>query len=204
MIGETLLYLLATDLRELADEELRACLELIAGSGSDPVQEVQEKALDLLQHDQLDRTEIESLPEDYPDLLPSQMSGYEESLDQFDALLEQLFEDDSLENNGKVERFRACLEILHDEGGWEDRSEAARGLATLEEELFRARDAYQANPMTIEQCNPRSVVSHQSLLDAFDIWQKAFRLAHQGELAEALEVAVEGTYLFAAVKQWAN
>ena len=204
MIGELLLYLLVTDLRELGDEDIRDVLELLVGVPNEPLLEIQERALDQLQADVLDRDEIEAYPEGYSQLLPASMAGFAEAQDRFDEVLEELFEDESIEENQRVERFRHCLELMMETGDWKARSEAARGIGALEEELFQLRHSYLATPLRIDQCSVSSVVAHLALLEAFEAWTDAFREAHSGELEEALETAVEGTCVFHAVEQWAD
>lgn len=204
MIGELLCYLLVTDLRELTDEDIREVLELLVGIPKEPLLEVQERALDQLLADVLDRDEIEGYPEDYSQLLPETMSGYAEAQEQFDEILEELFEDESVEDNPRIERFRCCLELMMDTGDWKARSEAARGIGALEEELFQLRHHYLGTPLRIDQLSASSVVGHLALLEAFETWTDAFREAHHGELDAALETAVEGTCVFHAVEQWAE
>lgn len=192
---------MVTDLRELADDDIRDYLELMAGQPIEPLLDVQEQALEHLRGDTIDRKRVAALVEEYIDLLPSQMNDYQDWLDRSDELLEEVFEDDAIEDNERVVRFRNCLEMLGEESDWQERSEAARGLATLEEELFAFRDDYQQRPLVLDECNARSVVVHQLLLEGFETWQEAFRQAHRGELEEALETAVEATCLFEVVER---
>ena len=203
MIGELLLYLLVTDLRGLSDDDIREFLYLLVGCTKAPLHELQEEAVLQLQADTVDRDRIAEFPYEHPDLLPESMDGFEEALERFESLLEEALADDEVEDNGRVERFRVCLEMLADDSDWQQRSEAARGVGTLEEELFCYRDGYLAEPLRVEECSARSVVAHNNLLEAFDAWQDAFRRAHRGELDEALESAVEATGLFVAVERWA-
>lgn len=208
MIGELLLHLMVRDLREFSDQEIRDYLELVAGLPPDeerPRQsELQEQALDQLEANVPDRETVATWPETFEELLPPAMQGYGSAVDEFEQLLERLFDEEDLEETERVERFRACLELLDEPGDWQERSEAARGMGTLEEELFQARDDYLKRPVALNECSPASVVAHQQLLDGFEIWQGAFRQAHGNELDEALESAVEGTYIFRAVECWSR
>lgn len=203
MVGEVLLYLMVTDLRELGDDDIREVLELLVGC-TDELLPVQEEALEQLQAEALDRDLIQELPDEYAESLPERMEGYEEALQEFDEVLEEALEDESLEDNDRVERFRACLELLDEESDWQQRSEAARGVGTLEEELFLLRSDYLSQPLRLEDCCPDSVIAHRMLLEGFECWQEAIRLMHQGELEEALETAVEACGLFLAVERWAQ
>lgn len=203
MIGELLLYLMVTDLRELGDEDLRDFLELVVGYPPAPeLEELQERALDQLEADVPARDELAAWPDEYPELLPPAMSGYPEAVEQFDAVLESVYEEEDVEDCERVVRFRTCLELLLDDSAWQQRAEAARGLGTLEEEMFQFRNGYAGRPMTLEECTPASVVAHRSLLEGFEVWQEAFRLAHRDDLEEALQVAVEGTCILRAVERW--
>lgn len=128
------------------------------------------------------------------------------ALERFDELVNESLEklDSEEEEVARLLRFHSCLELLHGSTAWQDRSEAARGLATLEEEVLSLRDAYLQAQMKIEECSPASVVAHRQLLEAFEVWQEAFRLVHQGELEEALDAAGEATGIFLAVESWAR
>lgn len=204
MIGDLLLYLLVTDLRELSDEDLRDYLELLVGCPHEPLLDVQEAALEHLQSEAMDRDEIEGLAEDYSEHLPSSFADYHKTQEEFDEILEEFYENEEIEESDKVERFRLCLELLDESTDWQERSRAARGMGVLEEELFQSRNQYRAQPFHSSQCSPVSVVAHRNLLDGFEIWLDAFRLAHKGELDEALETAVEGTCVLYAVERWAQ
>lgn len=196
MTGEMLLYLMVADLREFTDEE--------------PVQalhELRERILDQLEVEVPDREAVADWPEEFAEeLLPPTMQGYPLALERFDELVDESLEklDSEEEEVARLLRFHSCLELLHGSTAWQDRSEAARGLATLEEEVLALRDTYLQIPMKIEECSPASVVAHRQLLEAFEVWQEAFRLVHQGELEEALDAAGEATGIFLAVESWAR
>lgn len=204
MIGTLLLYTLVSDLRELGDEDLRELLEVILGEPEIQGTELEQAVGTLLEEEDLDREAVKELPLEFAEFLPQSMEAYEDALDAFDRILEQMLENEELEENHRVELFRYCLELLHDDEGWESSSEAARGIGTLEEELYSHRDAYEEQPLQLEECSSHSVVGHLHLREGFETWREAFRLAHSGELEEALEAAVEATCLFAAVEEWAR
>lgn len=205
MIGELLLYLMVTDLREVGDEELRDYLEVMLGllAETDDSPELRERTLDQLEAGAPDREAIAAWPDEYLELLPTTMAGYDEALERFDQLLEEVFEGEQ-EATDRLARFRHCLELLQGTDEWQPRAEAARGIGALEEELFQCRDDYVAIPISLDQCSPASVVAHRYLLEGFETWQDAFRLAHSGELDEALDTAIEGTCVFRAVEQWSQ
>ena len=204
MIGTLLLYILVRDLRELGDEDLRELLEVMLGEPEIQGSELEQTLGSLLEQEELDREAVKELPLEFTDFLPESMENYEEALDSFDQIFEQMLEKEELEENHRVERFRYCLDLLQDDEGWESSSEAARGIGTLEEELYSHRDAYEEQPLKMEECSSHSVVGHLNLQEGFETWREAFRLAHGGELDEALEAAVEATCLFAAVEEWAQ
>ncbi|HIB64584.1 MAG TPA: hypothetical protein EYO33_05615 [Phycisphaerales bacterium] len=204
MIGTLLLYILVRDTRELGDEELRELLEIMLGVAGAQCGELKQTLEALLEAEELDREAIKELPLEFVELLPEQMKDYDQALYSFHLILEEMLEKEELEENHRVERFRYCLELLHDDEGWESSSEAARGIGTLEEELYSHRDAYEEKPLKLEECNSYSVIGHLNLQEGFETWREAFRLAHGGELEDALEAAVEATGLFAAVEEWAQ
>ena len=211
MTSEMLLYLMVTDLREFTDDELRDYLELLLGQPdtepAEALHELRELILDQLEADTLDREKIADWPEEFAEqLLPESMQGYPLAVDRFEELVEGALErlDGEEEEVARLLRFHSCLELLHASTAWRDRSEAARGLATLEEEVLAFRDAYLTAPVKMEECSPASVVAHRQLLEAFEVWQEAFRLVHQGKLEDALDAAGEATGLFIAVESWAQ
>ncbi len=207
MLGQLLLYLMVTDLREASDDDLRTFLEVLLRSCSQQTsvggQELQEEVLDQLAIDSPDRDAIAGWPDDFAELLPPAMGRYPEALDLFEGLLEELPEAGTGDTD-RLARFRSCLDLVALSQGWEERSEAARGLATLEEELFALRDQYVVRPMTMRECSPASVVGHRYLLEALDTWQEAFRLTHRGKLEEAWSCAGEADHILRGLVTWAE
>lgn len=204
MSATLLLYILVRDLREFGDDDLREILTFIVGDPEAQDSELQTAAEALLESDTLDRDAIQELPIEFLEWLPKTMEDYEEALTSFDGILEAALEEEGIEDNDRVERFRYCLELLIEDDDWQSHSEAARGIGTLEEELYLHRDEYEAQPMTLEECSAQAVVGHLNLREGFETWREAFRLAHEGELEDALETAVEATCLFVAVERWSE
>jgi hypothetical protein len=201
-IGDSLLFIMVSDLQGVSDRELRELLKVLARSPSGSG--LQGRASEQLRTTVLDREEIEAFPDDYPELLPKSMAGYQAARNRFEGLLESLFRDDSVQENQKFDRFRTCLERLMSSSEPGEQAEASLGVTTLQKELFSARDQYTAKPLRLEDCTPASVVAHRNLLEGFDIWLAAFELAHRNEYEEALETALEGACIFFAVDRWAE
>lgn len=207
MIGELLLYIMTTELRELSDEELCDVLELLVGCPQESqgeLEELQSRALDLLEAGVPDRDQMKLLADDFCELLPPGVSGFVEEMERFDELLAEVLEDEQMEDAEPLGRLHHCLELLSDDSDWQARSEAARGLGTLEEEMFQAEEGYRLLPFTLDQCAAHSLVAHRNLLEGFETWREAFRFAHQGELEEALDSAYDGTCLLRAVELWSE
>lgn len=213
---ELLLLLAVTDLHESGDDEVGEYLEHLLGALEDDLEdgamsdelrpsclELRESILDQMEKDAPEREEVAQWLFDYAEVLPEDMTGFSDEVERFDRLLEALFEEDEIEEVERVRRFLQCIELL-EEDEWKQRSEAARGLGTLEEEMFTLRDDYLTVPMELKDCDAHSVVTRVHMLEAFATWQKAFRNAHQGQLDEAADNALEGACLFTAVERWAG
>lgn len=206
-MGELLLYLALVDLCEFSDDELRDYLELMLGSlmareRTAATEALQEELFCQLEASAPDRKTISVWYQEYPDLLPDSVADLPDRLEEFDTFLEALFEDERLEEDPRLDRFRDCLELLADDAGWQQRSQAARGLAGLEEELGVHRRAYLAVPKTMQGCTTAALIAHMNLMEGFEMWQTAFRKVHKGKLEEALDSAFEGTCLFHATELW--
>ena len=212
--SDLLLLVAVTDLHESGDDEVGEYLEHLLGALEDDLEDglfegdelqdcrdFRESLLDQMEQESPDRDTILEWMFEFETLLPESMIGLSDRLDTFDQLLEQVFEEDQVEEVDRLGRFFHCLDLLESQE-WKDRSEAARGLATLEEEIFVLRDDYQAVPLELPECDSHSVITHIHLLEAFEAWQKAFRSAHQGDFDEAADHAQEGTGLFTAIERW--
>lgn len=204
MIGELLLEIMISDLREMSEEELRAKLKRLAGGLSGAAPALERRISRQLKSTVLDLEEIETFPDDYPELLPESMQGYKTARDRFEALVEDFFTDDAVHDNEKFERFRSCIERLTETTEPADLAEASLGIELLKKELVLAREQYVARPLDPADCTPSSVLAHRNLLEGFDIWLNAFEMAHRNEYHEALETALEGACIFFAVDRWAN
>jgi hypothetical protein len=212
--SDLLLLLAVVDLKESGDHEVGEYLEHLLGAIEDDLEdidfgaderdslrELREVVIDQMVKEAPDRDEMGEWLFEYEPLLPPSMDGLADELDRFDTLLESVFEEDETEELDRVKRFVHCVDLLEGED-WMGRSKAARGLGTLEEELFTLRDDYTSIPFEMEECDAHSVVARIHLLDAFETWQKAFRQAHEGQLDEAVDSALEGASLFVAVERW--
>ena len=207
-MSELLLFMLIADLRDYSDNDLHEVLELLLGfplpEPDARVDELREAILDQLQAGQLDRDVIATWPEEFEDLLPAQMSGYLESKEDFWQLWEETPEDAEDQENDRLAALRFCLDLLDEGSDWKHRAQAARRLGALEEELFVLRDAYTSRPISLEECSPASVVAHRQLLEGFEIWQRALRSTHSGQLDEAFDHGLQASRLLRAVASWSH
>ncbi len=202
MLGELLLYLMVFDVEEFADNDLREFLEALLQQPFEggAALELREEIVAQLEDEVLDRELIAGWPEEYLELLPEMMVDYPRALEQFDEILEEVTEEEA--ESARLIRFRKCLSLLSPSSGWEERAEAARGLGSLEDEMYVFRDDYVAKPLTLAEISLSSLIAHRNLFEAVEEWREAFRLTHQGKLEEAMETALEGSRLMRAIEQW--
>lgn len=205
---ELLLFLLVSDLRDYSDNDLYELLEILLGfpllEPDEAVEELREAVLDQLEAEALDREVIAAWPEEFAELLPEQMSGYADSKQSFEQLLEETPDEGEDEENDRLAALRLCLDLLEEGSDWKQRSQAARRLGALEEELCGLRDAYLSRPVVLEECSPASVVAHRQLLEGFESWQRAFRSTHEGQLDQAFDYGLEASRRMRAVVEWSR
>ncbi len=214
--SDLLLLLAVTDLHESGDDEVGEYLEHLLGAIEDDLEDglvsdgkrelclaLKERVLDQMEIMAPDRDQMTEWLLDCSELLPPAMDGFSEELDRFDELLEIVFDDEEVEELERVRRFLYCVDLL-EQDEWMQRSEGAKGLGTLEEEMFVLRDDYLSVPVELEECDAQSVVTRMHTLDAFESWQKAFRYVHTKEFDEAVDSALEGACLFTAVERWTS
>ncbi len=207
-MSELLLFLLVSDLRDYSDNDLYELLEILLGFPlPEPdalVEELREAVLDQLEADALDRETMAAWPEEFEQLLPPPMSGYAESKQSFEQLLEETPEDGEDEENDRLAALRLCLDLLDEGSDWKQRAQAARRLGALEEQLCGLRDDYMSRPVILEECSPASVVAHRQLLEGFETWQRAFRSTHEGQLDAAFDHGLQASRRMRAVSDWSR
>lgn len=201
-MGDLLLYLLLCDLREQNDGELLEYLEAMLAApnpGSEEAFELLDEVEVMLRNGP-DRESIARWPLKYPELLPPSMAEFPEAVEFFEDILKRVPEEKV--ENPRLSRFERCLALLEAAQGWEARSEAARTLGSLEEELEQYKTQHAGQIPRGVEVSPLSVQAYRAAARSIDLWQEAFLATHLGEFDRAFDKALEASRVIRALQRW--
>ena len=198
---ELLAWLSVTDIDLIDEEDLRALLEGILESTPEaevaPWEALLDELMDQLDSEQLDHETIKNWPHRFAELAP-ELAEADDLVTDLIRFAQELKADKY--SGTRLQIFLSCLLTVDEPEDSQAAQMSAKNLGVLEADLFEGWNQYAGTLLT--DYSPRSLATHRVLTEAYESWEKAIGLAREGDGDLALQEAMTGSRLFAALEAW--